>query len=61
MTSKLSDLELDLLDRIRDNIGPKKETTLEEALEEALENTTPESGGAPRRDTPTRSNDSEWI
>jgi hypothetical protein len=62
MTSKLSDLELELLDKIRDSLGPKPKTTLEDALEEALENTTPEKAGAPRRkDSDGITDYSEWI
>jgi len=62
MTSKISDLEDELLEVIRDSLGPQPTKTLEEAFEEALENTTPSSGGAPRRkETVQRDQSSEWI
>jgi len=49
--TKLNDLRDGLLDYIRESLGPKKEQTLEEALQEALDNSTPEQAGAPRKET----------
>ena len=46
---------------VRDVAGEKKKRTLEEALQEALDNTTPESPGAPEMQDEPEEQDVEWI
>ena len=60
--------DLELTDRLRENyvkavVGEKKARTLEEALQEALDNTTPEHAGSPdyASDKDPEQFDSEWI
>lgn len=60
--------ERELLDKVRQQyvkevVGEKKQRTLEDALQEALDNTTPEFPGAPnsRTEKPEDQTDAEWI
>ena len=48
---------------VKDATGEKKRRTLEEALQEALDNSTPEHPGSPNRreDKPEDQADAEWI
>lgn len=46
---------------VRSVAGEKKKRTLEEALQEALDNTTPESSGAPEMQDEPEEQDVEWI
>ena len=46
---------------VRDVAGEKKKRTLEEALQEALDNTTPEAPGAPEMQDEPEEQDVEWI
>ena len=62
----MTDLELE--DRLRENYvkavrGEKKARSLEDALQEALDNTTPEHAGAPdyASDVDPEDAESEWI
>ena len=59
--------ELDLINKVKEEYVKsvsrgKKRRTLEEALQSALDNTTPEHSGAPSYSTDQGENDSEeWI
>lgn len=62
----MTDLELE--DRLRENyvkavVGEKKARSLETALQEALDNTTPERAGAPdySSESDPEAFESEWI
>lgn len=47
---------------VSDVVGERKRRTLEEALQEALDNTTPESPGAPNvQQEPEEQDEPEWI
>ena len=57
---------LELEDKLREEYvksvaGEKKQRTLEEALQEALDNTTPEFPGAPELQDEPEEQDVEWI
>jgi len=58
--------EIELTEKLReeyvkDVVGEKKYRTLEDALQEALDNTTPESPGEPDRPQESEEQDVEWI
>ncbi len=58
--------EFELTDKLKEEYvrnvaGEKKKRTLEEALQEALDNTTPESPGAPNLQEEPEEQDAEWI
>jgi len=60
--------DIELTDRLRENyvnavVGEKKARSLEEALQEALDNTTPEHSGSPDHssDRDPEQFESEWI
>ena len=62
----MTDLELE--DRLRENyvkavVGEKRARSLEDALQEALDNTTPEHAGTPdyASDSDQDSQEPEWI
>lgn len=58
--------EIELTDKlkaeyVKDVVGEKKHRTLEDALQEALDNTTPESPGVPDIPNELEELDVEWI
>lgn len=58
------DLTLELQDKLREDLyGRPKFRTVEEALQEALDDTTPEEPGVPGRDNtdPSPPQEDEWI